>query len=786
MHRRHASSWLSVAALLTLAGACGAGAGGGNAFTLVHIPDTQFYSESFPATFTAQTQWIVNSRSRLNIAFVNHVGDIVQNGANGGNQIEWQRADAAMDLLDGVVPYIAAVGNHDYNVVSSKASGSSAFQAWFGPSRYAGAAWYLGAAPDNENFATTFTAGGYTFLNLTLEWQPDAAALAWAQGQMNANPGLPVIIATHEHLQDADTNGGGAGRSSAGNFTFNNLIAGNPAVFLVQNGHFHRGHNGFDGEHHQFGVNNAGGEVVEFLSDYQAYPSGGQGWLRYVKFDVPNDQLLLRTYSVSLNQFQDDALSRVTVPFDFARRFATGTPPAPKFSTLVFQEGLNGYAGTQDTQLTSSAPGAASGAAASISVDGLDGSPGGPNHGLIRFDGVFGAGPGQIAPDSDVLHARLRVNIINPGSFWSFHRMLTAWDESATWNSLAAGVSADGVEAIGAPDAFLGAPNGNAVVPNGFLDLDVTASLRAWMNGATNHGWAILPVSAGTNGIDFNTSENASASTRPQLIVTVPNQPVAVRTFRQGLGGYAGAVDTELRQADPSTAQDGNAVLTIDSDDPNGSGNDTQGLLRFDALFGGGAGQVPVGSRITSAVLLLHVGDAGSGFTVHRMLRAWGAGETWDSLVGGVSLDDAEGEVFVLASAGANASSASVGTGALHLDITEAAQAWSAGAPNHGLLLRPLANGSNGVDVVTSEGAVEAERPTLVVRYIAPPTPPVCVGDINGDRAINTSDLTLLLSAFGTCSGDAGYIAGADFDASGCVTTLDLTTFLGVFGTPCP
>ena len=36
------------------------GEGGGEVFTLAVIPDTQYYSASYPATFTAQTQWIVN------------------------------------------------------------------------------------------------------------------------------------------------------------------------------------------------------------------------------------------------------------------------------------------------------------------------------------------------------------------------------------------------------------------------------------------------------------------------------------------------------------------------------------------------------------------------------------------------------------------------------------------------------------------------------------------------------------------------------------------------------
>src|SRR5690349_13127930 len=32
-------------------------------FTIIALPDTQYYSEDYPATFTAQTQWIVNNQS---------------------------------------------------------------------------------------------------------------------------------------------------------------------------------------------------------------------------------------------------------------------------------------------------------------------------------------------------------------------------------------------------------------------------------------------------------------------------------------------------------------------------------------------------------------------------------------------------------------------------------------------------------------------------------------------------------------------------------------------------
>jgi hypothetical protein len=70
-----------------------------NPFTIVALPDTQYYSQyaKLAPIFAAQTQWVVNNRVTENVAFVTHPGDIVQNGATGTNQnlTGWQRADGS-------------------------------------------------------------------------------------------------------------------------------------------------------------------------------------------------------------------------------------------------------------------------------------------------------------------------------------------------------------------------------------------------------------------------------------------------------------------------------------------------------------------------------------------------------------------------------------------------------------------------------------------------------------------------------------------------------------------
>src|ERR1700757_5310278 len=76
-------------------------------FTIVALPDTQFYSSLNPQIFAAQTQWIANHVQDQNIKLVVGLGDIVDGG---GDLTQWQNADAAVRLLDGHVPYMMAMG----------------------------------------------------------------------------------------------------------------------------------------------------------------------------------------------------------------------------------------------------------------------------------------------------------------------------------------------------------------------------------------------------------------------------------------------------------------------------------------------------------------------------------------------------------------------------------------------------------------------------------------------------------------------------------------------------
>src|SRR5262245_55018158 len=67
-------------------------------YTIVVLPDTQYYSSNYPGFFDAQTAWIVAQHAAGNVAFVLHEGDIVDDDV----ALQWMRANQSLHLLDGV------------------------------------------------------------------------------------------------------------------------------------------------------------------------------------------------------------------------------------------------------------------------------------------------------------------------------------------------------------------------------------------------------------------------------------------------------------------------------------------------------------------------------------------------------------------------------------------------------------------------------------------------------------------------------------------------------------
>ncbi len=330
-----------------------------NSFTLVAIPDTQGYVDYFAQKEHNRkypcNQYFMNNRQMQFIAdnSVNnggdfacavHLGDFVNEGS--WFKYEWKRADEGFSYLDGQIPLISVIGNHDYDnhylKVAGRAKwlkGQKMFNKYFGAASkyYKDKSWYGGSTENGLNNWIIFNGAGRDFLVIGFEIEPSDETLNWAQEVIDSHPELPVIIATHSYLFYTKEKNGNAKFLSKSYIENGNspedihkkFVLKNKNIFLVLCGH---ASSGDIGEGLRKDINEAGYPVYTLLSDYQTrkslikdlYPEYtgkirycGDGWLRLMQFDFNTNQIHVQTYSTEYHKFEEDDDSDFILPINW-------------------------------------------------------------------------------------------------------------------------------------------------------------------------------------------------------------------------------------------------------------------------------------------------------------------------------------------------------------------------------------------------------------------------------------------------------------------------------------
>lgn len=490
------------------------------AHSVVTLPDTQYYSQFAKQApiFKAQTSWVLANQASRAIAFVSHVGDIVQNGGT-NNGAEWTRAVGALQQLDGKIAHGICIGNHDYDVVGDK-SGASAYTFHFGPQRYQGRAWYLGSSPKGTNHAQRISVGTRSFLHLSLEWRPGDDAIAWAQDLLARNPGVPAWVSTHEYLRagnpalrSSSGHSSSSGGANSGEDLYRKLVEPFPQIFFVTCGHLR-------GEGRRSSTTALGQLVQQTLADYQFEPNGGNGWLRIMRLDPQQKRLEIRTLSPTYRpgitsgpDYSQSPSSNFNLSYDEGAHRAR----LQQTKVLRLRQGQDFGQGTYqaclDTQISAARPGQAGSALPDIFVDGN----GDQSQGLLRFAQLVGSGPLQIPARTRIRRAILTLTCegsnAQSADGGSLYRMVADWDAASTYLSLGLGVQL-GREALTRKDA----DSAGRVAGTGTLSLDVTAAVQDWVDGVMpNRGWLIQ--ANGTDGWGVRSSDWGTVTERPMLTI---------------------------------------------------------------------------------------------------------------------------------------------------------------------------------------------------------------------------------------------------------------------------
>ncbi len=275
-------------------------------YTIVVMPDTQYYADENPEVHDIICQWIADNAEKENIKFVIHTGDFT----NWNSDREWIAASNSMSILDGIVPYAPLLGNHDYPGFFTASRDTSQFNKYFPIEKFENRPEFGGAfeAGKMDNVYYKFNAEGTDFLLLALEFAPRDETVEWASEIIANHPDHKAIVVTHTYLNhDGKRVGKNTLHTPNGyliakdpNETVNNgddlwekLVRKHENIYMVVSGHIPGSYdvitNVTEGDH--------GNKVLELLVDPQGFGNGGQGLILLMKFSDNNTKISFNYYS---------------------------------------------------------------------------------------------------------------------------------------------------------------------------------------------------------------------------------------------------------------------------------------------------------------------------------------------------------------------------------------------------------------------------------------------------------------------------------------------------------
>ncbi|MHC4443849.1 MAG: metallophosphoesterase [Planctomycetota bacterium] len=329
---KHAILWIAIVLSVFAAGSNGQQSD----FSIIVLPDTQNYScecgGGDAQTFYDMTDWIVDNTSTLNVKYVAHMGDVVQSGDD--DITEWQNAEDAMELLEDPVttglpegiPFGLAVGNHDQTPHRDPDGTTTYFNQFFGESRFSIRSYYGdNYGSNNDNHYDLFSgASGLHFIIIYMEYDknPPSAVLDWADNLLSTYSDRRGIVVVHNLLTSAGD------FSNQGQDTYD-ALKGNDNLFLMLGGHH--------SAEVQRSDTYSGNTVYSFITDYQDRDNGGDGWLRILEFSPADDEINVKTYSPTLDQYETDSNSQFTLDYDMSVSFNEVTID---MDLIDFEDGL--------------------------------------------------------------------------------------------------------------------------------------------------------------------------------------------------------------------------------------------------------------------------------------------------------------------------------------------------------------------------------------------------------------------------------------------------------------
>lgn len=285
-------------------------------FTVLWTTDPQWYSFKYFDILTKQNDWVVDNYDRMNIQYIIHTGDFVDLPHE---RAQWDFVSKEYEKWDEAgLEYGVLAGNHDVD-----GSNYTEFKEYFGTHRFENKECYGGDYDGNRGHYDLLTLGGIDFIFVYLGYGTHGDAdYEWMNRVLAENAGRHAFLMFHEYLNADGT------RTAIGNEIFKRVVLKNPNVKAVLCGHNYNStrlvdYVDDDGD----GIEDR--TVYQLMANYQNIINGGNGFMRFMEFDIDGGLIKQRTYSPYTNSFNafenrgDEAdeygyRDEFIIPFDFS------------------------------------------------------------------------------------------------------------------------------------------------------------------------------------------------------------------------------------------------------------------------------------------------------------------------------------------------------------------------------------------------------------------------------------------------------------------------------------
>ena len=280
-------------------------------YTFIWMSDTQGYAEYYPEIYTSMTQWVAEKRRELNIQYLIHTGDFVND--NDAPE-QWENANKAIGLLNGNIPYLTVAGNHDifdgaenYNIYNNYFdlvdAGNFEVLPTFG-----------GLYKNGQGRYDMITVNNDSYIILSMGYGIDSDAIDWMNKILKQYASRTAILCVHGYMEASGE------LTSDGKKLYPEVVVPNANVKLVLCGHRH-GVNHFTVKLDDNGDGKTDRTVYELLSNYQDETDAGSGYLSILTFDDQMREIKITSYSPYLKDyiyFEDTPdLEEFIIPMDF-------------------------------------------------------------------------------------------------------------------------------------------------------------------------------------------------------------------------------------------------------------------------------------------------------------------------------------------------------------------------------------------------------------------------------------------------------------------------------------